>query len=65
MGVQHDNDPKQITNETKEWLKKINTKMLEWPGRSPDLSPIENLWRELKLGVNKKQPRNLKDLKFL
>lgn len=43
MGVQHDNDPKHITKETKEWLKKINTKMLEWPGQSPDLSPIVNL----------------------
>ncbi len=30
--------------------------------RSPDLNPIENLWRELKVWVDKHQPRNLNDL---
>ncbi len=30
--------------------------------RSPDLNPIEHLWRELKVQVAKRQPRNLNDL---
>ncbi|XP_064858214.1 LIM domain-binding protein 1-like [Oncorhynchus nerka] len=56
---QHDNDPKHTA--TKEWLKKKHIKVLEWP-RSPDLHPIEHLWRELKVPVAKRQSRNLHDL---
>ncbi len=62
---QHDNDPKHTAKLTKEWLKKEHIKVLEWPSQPPHLNPIENLWRELKVWVAKRQPWNLNDLESI
>ncbi|KAK6318249.1 hypothetical protein J4Q44_G00115400 [Coregonus suidteri] len=59
---QHDNNPKHTARATKEWLRKKHLKVLEWPSQSPDLNPVVNLWRELKVRIAQRQPRNLKNL---
>uniref|UniRef100_A0AAZ3QSZ8 Caspase-6 n=1 Tax=Oncorhynchus tshawytscha TaxID=74940 RepID=A0AAZ3QSZ8_ONCTS len=35
---------------------------LEWPSQSPDLNPIEHLWRDLKIAVQRCSPSNLTEL---
>ncbi|KAG2469076.1 TC1A transposase, partial [Polypterus senegalus] len=46
----------------KEWLQDNSVNVLEWPSQSPDLNPIEHLWRDLKMAVHRRFPSNLMEL---
>ncbi|CDQ74758.1 unnamed protein product [Oncorhynchus mykiss] len=37
----------------------MSMNVLEWPSQSPDLNPIEHLWRDLKIAVQRRSPSNL------
>jgi hypothetical protein len=53
---QQDNDPKHTSWLAKHFLRDQDINVLEWPAKSPDLSPIENAWAELKRWA-KRHPR--------
>ena len=38
--------------------------VLDWPSKSPDLNPIENLWSILKHAVYSRNSRDINELKM-
>ena len=50
---------KSVTN----WLQTKNVTVQKWPGNSPDLNPIENLWTLIKKKVSTLNPTTLDELK--
>lgn len=62
---QQDNAPIHTAMVTKSWFDTHNIKVLDWPSRSPDLNPIENMWGVLARRVyhDCRQFRSVGDLK--
>ena len=58
-----DNAPVHKSHKVKEWLKEHpDVVRIEWPPRSPDLMPIENLWAQMTNNWNWNLLRNKENL---
>ena len=60
-----DNAPVHTSVSNKKFLQVSGVKVLLWPGQSPDLNPIENLWSYMKHQVARKRFSNTPDELFL
>jgi len=59
---QQDGAPCHTAKKCMNWFRDSNIELLSWPGNSPDLNPIENLWSRLKKAVAEKHPSNKQQL---
>ena len=69
MGIfQQDNAPCHKSKYDMGILHDVAPELLDWPAKSPDLSPIEQLWNHLKkklAGINFKTPEELYERVFV
>ena len=53
---QEDNAPVHKRKEVTALKEELGMKCMDWPAQSPDLSPIENMWRDIKKWMKKNAP---------
>ncbi|KAL6463867.1 hypothetical protein MHYP_G00282580 [Metynnis hypsauchen] len=61
---QQDNAKPHSARVTTAWLHSKRVRILDWPACSPDLSPIENVWRIMKHKIQQRRPRTVEQLKL-
>ena len=57
-----DNAPCQTAKSVKTFLSEEDITVIEWPAQSPDMNPIENVWKLLNERAKEKNPRNVEKL---
>uniref|UniRef100_A0A1I7WCR6 DDE_3 domain-containing protein n=1 Tax=Heterorhabditis bacteriophora TaxID=37862 RepID=A0A1I7WCR6_HETBA len=60
-----DNAAIHVSCSAKDWFRRRNIVLMDWPSRSPDLVPMKNLWRILarQVYVQNRQLSSIEDLK--
>lgn len=53
---QHDNLPLYTAKGVHDFILENVISVMDWPPRSPDLNPIENVWKLLKAEVHRRYP---------
>lgn len=65
--LQHDNHPVHKGSEVIKYLNSrrvsnIIVNILDWPARSPDLNPVENVWAAMKNSIRRRYPKTMHQL---
>ena len=55
---QQDNANIRTAKDTMAWFEEHNIQVMTWPANSPDMNPIEHMWKRLKETVHKRFPES-------
>ena len=60
---QWENAPCHTARASKTWMNEHGVQLLDWPAQSPDMSPIETMWRIIKAAASERKSRNTQELR--